>query len=122
MDKDKAIIVLYGLFFLGLFALSIYSPDSEGQGKKGLNDSSLIAQYDKMEEEMEAEQQKYYRSRAQDEEQYYRSVEPQVNDDPEFFNRPHPLEEKPLEEEPLQEDPLEEKTLEENPLQEDPLR
>jgi hypothetical protein len=119
MDKDKAIIVLYGVFFVGLFLLSLYTPESERSATQG----AFLAENLDSEDAIRAEQQKYFRSRAEDEAEYYKSVQPKdMDDDPDFFDRPHPLEEKPLQQAPLQEESLDETPLEENPLQEKLLR
>lgn len=56
---------------------------------------------EKMEEQIRQEQGKYYRSLQQDEDQYYQEVSPGDNDDPDFFDESHPLQEAPLQEEPL---------------------
>lgn len=57
---------------------------------------------ERMEDQIRQEQSKYYRSLQQDESQYYREVSPEDNNDPNFFDESHPLQEKPIQEEPLE--------------------
>lgn len=122
MDGSNRIIMLFGSFFIGLFLLSIFAPNfGHLQTEKSL-DTSLIAQYGEMEDKIKEEQHKYYRSRAEDEEEYYKEAAPHDIDDPNYFDKSHPLQEDSLQERSLQEKPLEERPLEERPLELNPLR
>lgn len=122
MKKTNSIIMLFSLFFVALFLLSIFVPNAGYTRTENNYETSPNAQFDKMEKEIKEQQHKYYKSREEDEAEYYRSVAPHDMDNPDYFQRSHPLQEKPLEERPLQEKPLQERPLQEKPLQEKLLR
>lgn len=127
MDKTNGVVILFSAIFVTLFGLSIIIPEPErarsGNKKEAsLNDVPLIAQEVPLEEQLREERAKYYKSRAEDEAEYYREVAPHDIDDPDFFERSHPLQEGSLQEEPLEERPLQERPLQERPLPEKLLR
>jgi len=127
MDRTNNIIILFSTIFFVLFFLSVFMPDTRHPYQEKSKGTELIAQEDipidnPVERKIREEQLKYYKSRAEDEADYYRQVAPHDVDDPSFFQRSHPLQEGTLREAPLQESPLPENRLQEKPLPEKPIR